>query len=594
MADLCTNTIPTTVTAIFTGAYGNVKNRSGHFLLNMRLRLPRSLRNQFALALSALALLVLASGITALYALRVNTDATKLLAENRLVQMQDAQDLVRRTLLIEREAYQLATAPSIDAMRGSYADILKHLELFDQTVDRLAATDEDLGVLDLHQSSQLFRNTVNIVGQLRESELQTATPAQPQGSAEANQQFHNELREQAGLMVETTQAQSARVTQGYREAMLALANTSEKNQRWVMVLLSASLLLAWLVAQSFLGKHVLARLHLVSKSLRRTGVGEERFVVPVQGGDEIGDMARAVEQFQEDRRQLALANDALLVEKIRQEELIRKLADAHSQLLQSEKLASIGQLAAGVAHEINNPVAFVNSNLGTLQGYIEDLFKTLAAYELGEKEMSSSTQKAMNDLKQQIDIVYLRQDASRLLVESMNGLQRVKRIVQDLRDFSHVDKTDKQWASLETGLDSTVNVVWSALKDKVEVIKEYGAISEIECIPSQINQVFMNLLINAGQAIEGRGRITLRTGQDAENVWVEIQDTGNGIPSENMDRIFDPFFTTKPVGTGTGLGLSISYGIVSRHGGHIEVKSELGKGATFKVLLPRQSVCAPV
>ena len=556
----------------------------------MHLRLPRSLRNQFILALSALALLVLAGGVTAVYALRVNTDATQLLAEKRLVQMQDAQDLVRRTLLIEREAYQLATAASVDAMRESYTDILKQLEVFDRTIDRLAAADEDLGVLDLHQSSQLFRNTVNIVGQLRESDLQAAAPAQ--GGAEANQQFHTELREQAGLMVETTQAQSDRVTQDYRDAMLALAETSQKNQRWVTVLLSASLLLAWLVAQSFLGKHVLARLQLVSKSLRKTEVGEGRFVVPVQGSDEIGAMARAVEQFQEDRQQLALANAALLVEKTRQEELIHKLAEAHSQLLQSEKLASIGQLAAGVAHEINNPVAFVNSNLGTLQGYVEDLFKTLAAYEQGEKEMSPATQQAMRELKQQIDIVYLREDVSSLLAESMSGLQRVKRIVQDLRDFSHVDETDKQWANLESGLDSTLNVVGSALKDKAEVVKEYGNIPEIECIPSQINQVFMNLLINAGQAIEEHGHITLRTGLDDENVWVEIQDTGNGIPPENLDRIFDPFFTTKPVGTGTGLGLSISYGIISRHGGRIEVRSEPGQGATFKVLLPRHGVAA--
>ncbi|MDR7306212.1 ATP-binding protein [Rhodoferax saidenbachensis] len=558
----------------------------------MGLSLPKSLRSQFILAVAALATLVLAGGVTAVYALHVNTNATRLLVEKRLGQMQDAQNLVRSTLLIEREAYQLATAVSVADMRDSYADILKHLESFDHTIDRLAATDDDIGVLDLHQSSQLFRNTVNIVGQLREGALKAAGASSP-NNAESEQQFHTELREQAGQMVETTQAQSDRVTQEYREAMLALAETSQKNQRWVTVLLSASLLLAWAVAQSFLGKHVLARLELVSESLRKTEIGEGSFVVPVRGQDEIGAMARAVEQFQEDRRQLALANAALLVEKTRQEELIRKLAQAHSQLLQSEKLASIGQLAAGVAHEINNPVAFVNSNLGTLQGYVEDLFKTLAAYEQSEKEMSPATQKAMRDLKQQIDIVYLREDMSSLLAESMSGLQRVKRIVQDLRNFSHVDATDKQWANLEAGLDSTLNVVWSALKDKVEVQKEYGAIPEIECIPSQINQVFMNLLINAGQAIEGRGVVTLRTGYDSTHIWVDVQDTGGGIPPENLDRIFDPFFTTKPVGTGTGLGLSIAYGIVSRHGGRIEVKSEPGKGATFRVLLPRQTVVAP-
>lgn len=554
----------------------------------MRAWLPRSLRNQFTLAVAALALLILAGGVTAVYALHVNTSATRLLVEKHLGQMKDAQELVRRTLLIERAAYQLATAGSGQEMRESYADILEHLTSFDHIVDRLAAADDDLGVLDLHQSSQLFRNTVNIVGQLRESEF--AEPASP--AVSPRQRFHGELRAQAEQMMEATQAQADRVTQDYREAMLALADTSQKNQRWVIAFLAASLLLAWAVAQGFLGRQVLARLERVSTSLRRTDPGEGRFTVPVQGRDEIGAMARAVEQFQEDRRQLALANAALLVERARQEELIARLAQAHTQLLQSEKLASIGQLAAGVAHEINNPVAFVNSNLGTLRGYVEDLFKTLSAYEQGEKEMSPATQKAMRDLKQQIDLVYLREDMGSLLDESISGLQRVKRIVQDLRDFSHVDDSGKQWTNLETGLDSTLNVVGSALKDKAEVRKEYAGIPEIECVPSQINQVFMNLLINAAQAIEGHGTITLRTGCDETNAWVEVQDTGCGIEPEHIDRIFDPFFTTKPVGTGPGLGLSISYGIVNRHGGRIEVHSESGKGTTFRVSLPRRAVAA--
>lgn len=554
----------------------------------MSFRLPQSLRNQFILAAAVLALLVLAGGITAVYALHVNTEATRMLVEKRLGQMQDGQDLVRRTLLIERETYQLSGSESFRDMRESYENILKHLELFDQNVDRLASTDDDIDVLDLHQSSQLFRNTVNIVGQLRESEF-GSSPLLHKENSESRRQFLKELREQAGGMVTTTQVQSDRITHEYRSAMQSLAETSQKNQQWVTVLLSSSLLLAWVVTRNFLGKHVLARLQLVSESLREEGSTEEQFVVPVHGQDEIGAMARAVEQFQDDRRQLALVNATLLIEKARQEELIRKLAEAHSQLLQSEKLASIGQLAAGVAHEINNPVAFVNSNLGTLQGYVEDLFKTLAAYENSEEEMSPATRKTMRELKKQIDLVYLREDVGSLLTESMSGLQRVKRIVQDLRDFSHVDETDKQWISIEQCLDSTVNVTWNALKDKADIFKEYGETPEIECVPSQINQVFMNLLINAGQAIEKHGKITLRTGCDAAAVWAEVEDSGSGIAASDLDRVFDPFFTTKPVGTGTGLGLSIAYGIVNRHGGRIEVKSSPGCGATFKVVLPRSA-----
>jgi signal transduction histidine kinase len=190
------------------------------------------------------------------------------------------------------------------------------------------------------------------------------------------------------------------------------------------------------------------------------------------------------------------------------------------------------------------------------------------------------------EIKRKLDLNYLREDSESLLAESLGGMQRVKRIVQDLREFAHVDETDKQWANLEKGMDSTLNVVWNELKYKTEVVKEYAGISDIECIPSQINQVFMNLLINAAQAIDKHGRITVRTGQEEQKVWIEVQDTGRGIKSEHLSRIFEPFFTTKPVGKGTGLGLSLSYGIVSKHNGRIEVCSEEGKGSTFRVWLP--------
>ncbi|MES2974456.1 MAG: ATP-binding protein [Pseudomonadota bacterium] len=552
-----------------------------------RLLLPRSLGRQFALVVAGLALLILAGGATAIYALRVGTAATRVLAEERLVRMQQAQDLVQRTMFIERNSYQLSEAVSAAAMRARYTDIVEQLEVFDRLADQLAAGGDELAILELHQSGQLFRNTANIVAQLRESELEAAGAVQPGAKS---RQFLDELRQQASALVAAARLQSDRFSLDFRAAVQELAHTSTRNQRWVSALLAASLVLAGLAAYSFLGKHVLARLQLVSQSLRRRDT--EAAPLTVTGDDEIGEMARAVEQFQQDRRQLAVANAALEVEKARQEELIRKLAEAHSQLLQSEKMASIGQLAAGVAHEINNPVAFVNSNLGSLQQYVADLFKALAAYEAAEAELTPATRAAVTALKRQIDLVFLREDVASLLSESVDGLQRVKRIVQDLKDFSHVDQTELQPANLEKGLDSTVNVAWSELKHKVELVKEYGAISEIECMPSHLNQVFLNLLINAAHAIEGQGRITLRTGQDDDNVWVEVEDNGKGISAEHLDRIFDPFFTTKPVGVGTGLGLSLSYGIVKQHGGRIDVRSAPGKGSVFRVVLPRHAALA--
>ncbi|MDT4291261.1 ATP-binding protein [Methylomonas sp. MO1] len=295
------------------------------------------------------------------------------------------------------------------------------------------------------------------------------------------------------------------------------------------------------------------------------------------------------EQVRKRTESLQMANTQLLAEKARQEELIGQLEETQMQLLQSEKMASIGQLAAGVAHEINNPIGFVNSNLSTLQEYVDGMLRLLAAYERIEGSLVNEALQNITHLKQEINIGYLREDIGDLLAESLDGLQRVRRIVKDLKDFSHVGELEQQSANLESGLDSTLNVVWNEIKYKADVVKEYGGIPEINCIASQLNQVFMNLLINAVQAIEDHGRITLRTAYDEQSVWVEVEDTGKGIKPEQLGKIFDPFFTTKSVGMGTGLGLSLSYGIVKKHNGRIEVKSELGKGTCFRVCLPRTS-----
>ena len=289
-----------------------------------------------------------------------------------------------------------------------------------------------------------------------------------------------------------------------------------------------------------------------------------------------------LEQLVEERTaELTCANVAM-------QESHKELAQTHQQLLHSEKLASIGQLAAGVAHEINNPIGFVNSNLGTLDGYIKGLFSLLDTYERHEALLREHPE-IVHEIaahKQVVELDYVRSDALALLHESKDGLDRVKKIVQALKDFSHVGERDWQRADVHRGLDSTLNVVWHELKYKAEVIKDYGQLPEIECLPSELNQVFMNLLVNAGHAISERGVITLRTGCEDSGVWIEIADTGSGIEASHLQRIFDPFFTTKPVGLGTGLGLSLSYGIVQKHHGRIEVASEPGRGTSFRIHLP--------
>ena len=271
-----------------------------------------------------------------------------------------------------------------------------------------------------------------------------------------------------------------------------------------------------------------------------------------------------------------------------QEALIVKLRDAQEQLLQSEKMASIGQLAAGVAHEINNPVGYINSNLSTLQNYLTDLFDIVQMYQSYESIFSEHEEisKLIKQVEEDKDLEFLKTDVPELLNESLEGVVRVKQIVQDLKNFSHVDDVEWHMSDLHKGIDSTINVAHNELKYKADVVKVYGELPEIECIISQINQVIMNLLVNAAHAIEEHGTITIRTGVEGEGVWIEIEDTGKGMDDDIKKRVFDPFFTTKPVGSGTGLGLSLSYGIIQKHNGTITVNSEVGKGSTFHIWLP--------
>ncbi|HEY6898636.1 MAG TPA: PAS domain S-box protein [Rhodocyclaceae bacterium] len=311
----------------------------------------------------------------------------------------------------------------------------------------------------------------------------------------------------------------------------------------------------------------------------------------------VGNKATPYEQDDVDFVQLLLTDLWRIVERSRaerelqanlaqQRELNCKLEEAHNQLLQSEKMASIGQLAAGVAHELNNPIGFVHSNLGTLESYLGDIFEIVSAYEAAVANPIELPR--VDALLAEKDFGYIKSDIFQLMDESKDGLTRVKKIVQDLKDFSRVGETDWQWADIRHCLDSTLNIVWNELKYKCQVHKDYAAdLPQIRCLPSQLNQVFMNLLVNAAQAIAEKGTIAITARLlDGDRIQVRISDSGSGIDPANLNRIFDPFFTTKPVGRGTGLGLSIAYGIIGKHHGKIEVSSVVGEGTTFAVTLP--------
>ncbi|MBV8665395.1 MAG: PAS domain-containing protein [Burkholderiaceae bacterium] len=307
-------------------------------------------------------------------------------------------------------------------------------------------------------------------------------------------------------------------------------------------------------------------------------------------------LAQANARLEEDIGRREIAETELLRRNFELTELNDKLSKAQEQLVQSEKLASIGQLAAGVAHEINNPIGYIFSNFNSLTTYIDKLFAMLTAYEEAESRITAAEVAGkLADLRKQVELDFLKEDIPILMNESKEGIVRVRKIVQDLKDFSRVDAGQEwQWANLHQGIDSTLNIVANEVKYKADVVKQYGDIPDIECLPSEINQVVMNMVVNAAHAMgNARGTITVKTALEGDYVVLEISDTGSGISKENLSRIFDPFFTTKPVGQGTGLGLSLSYGIVQKHHGRIEVDSELGKGTKFRILLPvRREVAA--
>jgi len=295
-----------------------------------------------------------------------------------------------------------------------------------------------------------------------------------------------------------------------------------------------------------------------------------------QAQQELREANQALEaKVQARTQELAQSNTAL-------RESLGRLQQTQQQLLQSEKMAAVGQLAAGVAHEINNPLGFVNANLGTLGSYVQALLAAVDATEAGRVGTAPATAGALS-------VAEIREDLPDLLRESRDGLARVTRIVGDLREFAHLDAGTWAPADLNVLLESALSLVAGALHERhITVHKALAALPPVDCMAPQLTQVWVCLLRNAAQAVGSAGELTLRSGYDGQRCWIEVQDNGCGMTAEVQQRIFEPFFTTRPVGQGTGLGLSMAWDIVARHQGHIDVSSAPGRGSCFRVSLPRQ------
>ncbi len=263
-----------------------------------------------------------------------------------------------------------------------------------------------------------------------------------------------------------------------------------------------------------------------------------------------------------------------------------KLERLQAQIIHSEKMASLGQLSAGIAHEINNPVGFITGNLDILQDSINAILKVLELYDTFD--LSAVEASAVANLKRDVCYLGLVGDMNEVIADCQTGAERVKDIVQNLKTFSRLDEAEFKPTDIHEGIDSTIRLLSRYFSGgKVNLVRDYGPIPEVNAYSSQLNQVWMNLLVNAAQAIGGEhGEVRVATTATTDSVTVSVSDTGAGIDPTELNKIFDPFFTTKPVGEGSGLGLSIVFGIVDRHKGRIDVTSEPGKGTTFRVILP--------
>lgn len=269
------------------------------------------------------------------------------------------------------------------------------------------------------------------------------------------------------------------------------------------------------------------------------------------------------------------------------EQAYHDLKTTQAHILQTEKMASIGQLAAGVAHEINNPIGFVTSNVNTLGKYQKRLTSYLSEQDCFLTQVLSPEQRGkLEVIRAEMKIDHVLNDSEKLIGETLDGTERVRRIVMDLKTFSRTDEGDYQSADLIACIESAINIVWNELKYKITLVRDFGAIPPIKCYPQKLNQVFVNLLVNASHAIKETGRVEISAHVLNDTVVLTFTDTGCGIPKEHLSHIFEPFFTTKEVGQGTGLGLSISYDIIKKHVGEISVTSEVGKGTSFFITLP--------
>ncbi len=372
---------------------------------------------------------------------------------------------------------------------------------------------------------------------------------------------------------------------GYMVVFLPLSNIDAVSARLKlnMIFVTVLLVLVFALLIFFFSNQIVSPIEVLVNAMKRFKSGKVEEITTLDTTYEIDYLVRT---FNEMTRNVVATKRAL---EVKLEELKRanlEIKNTQTTLVQSAKMISLGQIVAGVAHELNNPIAFIYSNMHQMSDYADRMQELIAEYRKLQEKLPEKDQKQIKDLEAKLEIDYLLKDMEDIIRSVLDGANRTKDIVSGLRTFSRMDDAHFAMSDLHEGIRNTLKLLASEMKNRITLHEEYSELPKVECSLSQLNQVFMNLLSNAVQAIPAKGEIWIRTHTKEQKVFIEIEDSGSGIPAELLEKIFDPFFTTKKVGQGTGLGLSIAYGLIQKHNGNIRVESKTGKGTKFTIELP--------
>lgn len=457
------------------------------------------------------------------------------------------------------------------------------------TYDKLKAESEKKGLYSKQEGNHYERFLHNwelyqdlsftIFGLSRQNEKQKAVEL-----------LNSEAKEIASVGGEALNALIAISKKNSFDSASRASDTFYATRIFTLLVLMGTVILSIIIATALV-RRITEPIAQLERAAGYVANGDYKISLNIESKDEIGSLGNSflvmTNSLKEAREKIEQNAAALKLQNEELEATMKQLKETENQLVQSEKMASLGQLTAGVAHEINNPVNFIMANVNPLRNDIYDVLEVMKKYDETIIE-NSLNEKFVNvdKLKNELEYSLLLEEIENLLRGIEDGGKRSAEIVKGLRNFSRLDEDEMKMASINEGIESTLLMLKSDFKNRIEVGKDYGDIPELFCYPGKLNQVFMNILSNAGQAIENSGQIIIKTYNDEDSIYISVKDNGPGMKEETINKIFDPFYTTKDVGKGTGLGLSISYGIVKDHKGEIKVNSEIGEGTEFIIVLP--------